>query len=145
MSEVRIDPAQLAAEADAIAAAAALDMPAELVPPPSDPAQPSAEEVLQGYRMITFAVLDRGSEIVMPNWRVTHNEKSRLADALSQALVLWFPDQPIPPKYLSLLMIAGVATEIASARRDPETGAFIPMKVSRAGAEQQDAGANTQT
>jgi hypothetical protein len=40
--------------------------------------------------------------------------------------VLWFPDQIIPPKYMALLVIAGVSMEIVQKRRDPATGELRP-------------------
>lgn len=130
MSEVRIDEVALASEADAIAQEFAQSQPAaqpgEVAPGEAGQTGPSEADVLAGYRMISFAIVDRGFEIGAPAWAVTNEEKTRLADAMAQALVLWFPDQPIPPKYLALLVLAGVGLEIVAARKDPLTGQLKP-------------------
>jgi hypothetical protein len=141
MSEVRVDDAALSAEADAIASefAGVID-PAVPTAPGEQP--PSEADVLAGYRMISFAVADRGFEIIAPAWAVTTEEKTRLADAMAQALVLWFPDQPIPPKYLALLVLAGVGLEIVAARKDPVTGQLKPR--THAKPEPKASAANTE-
>lgn len=129
MSEVRVDDASLAAEADALAAEfQAPPVAAEPVQPGTDvaPSQASPEEVEQGYKLITYAVIERGAAVLAPAWNVTADENDRLSTSIARALVLWFPDQPIPPKYLALLVIAGTAAEIVNARKDPATGQLRP-------------------
>jgi len=126
MSEVRIDETALAAEADAIAADAPQDMS---IPQPELAAGPNPAELEQGYKMIAFAVMDRTAAIAAPNWNITPQEKDKVSTAVAQALVLWFPDQPIPPKYLALLIVAGCVFEVVEARRDPQTGKLKPRHV----------------
>lgn len=132
MSEVRVDEASLTAEADAVAqefapAAAPADSSSSTVQVDSAGARAATpEEVEQGYKLISFAVIERGAAVLAPAWNITADENDRMSTALARALVLWFPDQPIPPKYLALLVIAGTAADIVSARKDPATGKLRP-------------------
>lgn len=130
VSEVEIDPKSLELEADAVA----LEHPAPpvvdaSVEAPGDPVgQASPEQVLQGYKLLTSAVTDRVADTFMPAWQLTPGERGSFADACANALLLWFPDQILPPKYMALLVVAGVGLEIAQKRRDPRTGDFLPMQ-----------------
>lgn len=130
MSEVEIDPQSLELEADAVA----LEHPAPPVVDASTPgAQPveqafSPEQTLQGYKLLTSAITDRVADTFMPRWQISPSERGSFADACANALLLWFPDQILPPKYMALLVVAGVGLEIAQKRRDPRTGEFMPMQ-----------------
>ena len=62
-----------------------------------------------------------------PNWAVQPEEASEFSDAMAEALLLWFPDQIIPPKYLAAFNVAWVGLKIIATRRDPETGALKPL------------------
>jgi hypothetical protein len=129
MSDVRIDPAALAAEADQIASEfPAATTAGEMQQQGGEvaPQGPSPAEVEEGYKLISYAVVERGAEIFAPAWGITHDENSRVSTGIARALVLWFPDQPIPPKYLALLVIAGTVAEIVNARKDPTTGKLKP-------------------
>ena len=92
-------------------------------------ARPSDDEILAGYTMICTEVVDLGAGALVPAWRVTPAESGKMAGALARALLLWFPDMIIPPKYLALLAVAGVAFEIAQARKDPATGRYLPARL----------------
>lgn len=127
-----MDPpvADLEREVLSIAAAAPVDPGADpgavLAPPVTGP---SEEEILAGYQMVCGELIDSGCQALVPAWQVTPREVSKLSTACSKALMLWFPDMIIPPKYLALLTIAGVGFEIAQARKDPETGRYRPARV----------------
>lgn len=90
---------------------------------------PSEAEVLAGYEMVCTELIDQGCTAVVPAWKVTPHEVGRLSTACSKALMLWFPDMIIPPKYMAILVIAGVGFDIAKARRDPSTGRYPPARV----------------
>jgi len=129
-------PAALEAEAAAATAGAPLDLEAPApgaagAAPglPAGPAGPSEEEVVAGYTLICSELVDLGAVSLVPAWKVTPAESGKLANAMARALVLWFPDMIIPPKYLALLTVAGVAFEIAQARRDPNSGRYLPAHV----------------
>ena len=100
-----------------------------LGPVPAPIAGPTEEEILAGYNMVCGELIDSGCNALLPAWQVKPAEVSKLSTACSKALMLWFPDMIIPPKYLALLTIAGVAFEIAQARKDPNTGAYLPARV----------------
>lgn len=129
-------PAALEAEAAAAAAAAPPDLEAPSGANTDQPGAfdrpipgPSDEEILAGYQLICGEFVDLGANALVPAWRVTPVESGKLAGAMARALLLWFPDMIIPPKYLALLTVAGVAFEIAQARRDPQTGQYRPGKL----------------
>jgi hypothetical protein len=92
-------------------------------------AGPTEAEVLAGYEMVCTELIDQGCTAVVPAWQVTPHEVGRLSTACSKALLLWFPDMIIPPKYMALLVIAGVGFEIANARRDPNPGRLRPARL----------------
>lgn len=129
-------PAALEAEAAAATAGAPPDLDPVPVPGTEGPgpfdrpiAGPSDEEILAGYTLVCGEVVDLGAQSLVPAWRVTPAESGKLAGAMARALLLWFPDQIIPPKYLALLTVAGVAFEIAQARRDPASGRYFPARL----------------
>lgn len=134
-------PAALETEASAALAEAPVDI---AVPSPeatgaiagADPrgSGPTEEEVLAGYTLICGELVDVGANALVPAWRITPVESGKMAGAVARALMLWFPDMIIPPKYLALLTIAGVAFEIAQARRDPKTGGYLPTKIANVAA-----------
>jgi hypothetical protein len=129
MSDVRVDPVALAAEADAIAAGHVETDP--LVPPPAGEggeviAPVSDADTLAGYVVVAEAVVAGAAQSFAPAWAVTPAETHKLADALARACVLWFPDGMIPPKYLALLVVANAGWEIVAAHRDPQTGKLQP-------------------
>jgi len=130
VSEVSIDPVALSADADQVAREFEVQNPA--APPPGeelapvDPNQPTPEQIREGYRVLSLAVIDRGSSVLCPAWNITADEKGSLSSACAEALALWFPDQVIPPKYMALLVVAGVTLEIIDKRRDPKTGELMP-------------------
>jgi hypothetical protein len=131
VNAVRIDDAQLVAEADQVAHEAAAEAAAIAAEyPPGPTAEDAAEAVkienaAEGYKILAFAIVGQGAELFVPNWHVTTTEKTDLADALVQALMLWFPDGLIPPKYMALLVVFGIGAKIAFARRD-DSGALLP-------------------
>jgi hypothetical protein len=135
VSEVRIDAPALTAEADAIAQEYAQANPAPPPPPALDaqgavietPAPPSPQDVLLGYRVICTALIDRGASTLTPAWMWKPEKKTRLADACAQAALLWWPDCIIPPKYMALFVVAGVAMEVIEDNRNPETGKLRPL------------------
>lgn len=128
VSDVQVDPQALELEADAIAAAHAPELPPEGAPVDSQAVDTgnTPEQVLQGYQLVCTALVDRGADALAPAWDLTREEKGSFADACARALLLWFPDQIIPPKYMALLVVAGVGLEIVGKRRDPKTGALKP-------------------
>jgi hypothetical protein len=89
--------------------------------------QASAEDIKKGYTIIVGAMLAGASESLAPNWAVQTSEIDPLADAIADACLLWFPDTPIPPKYLALLVVANAALNIVKTRRDPQTGMLKPL------------------
>lgn len=123
--------ADLEREALAVAAAAPVDpAPAPGAVPVSAPiAGPTEEEVFAGYDMICTELIDSGCTALLPAWQVSPPEVSKLSAVCAKALMLWFPDMIIPPKYLALLTIAGVGFEIAQARKDPATGRYRPGRL----------------
>jgi hypothetical protein len=125
MSEVSIEESSLLAEAELIAQ--------EHAPPLASggeellaPVGPTPEQMREGYKTLSFAIVDRTAGVLCPAWNVTAEEKGSLAGAIADALLLWFPDQLIPPKYMALLVVAGVSLEIVDKRRDPITGELKP-------------------
>ena len=126
MSEVNVDEAALAAEASAVVNALPPVAPVGDASAPVDPSQPSPEQVKAGYKLVCDALVSRGFDVMAPAWNVTPVETGRIGDATADALLLWFPDQIIPPKYLALLVVAGVTMEVIDARRDPQTGQLRP-------------------
>jgi hypothetical protein len=133
-------------EAEAIAATNAAPIDADVAPGPGSPAaavpaEASEEEVVAGYTLICGELVDLGANAIVPAWKVNRIESGKLAGAMARALVLWFPDMIIPPKYLALLTVAGVCFEIAQARRDPSTGRFLPAHLP----QKSNAGETSQT
>jgi len=135
-------PASLEAEASAATAGAPVDLEA---PAPGaagalagPPAGPTEDQIRAGYKLLCGELVDLGAVSLVPAWRVTPAESGKLAGAMAEALLLWFPDNIIPPKYLALLTVAGVAFEIAQARRD-SNGRYLPARV------QEKAGEASQT
>lgn len=127
MNTVEIDSQTLSSEA----LAAVADVPDVAVPGAPEVAPESAaspEEIRQGYEVLFTGMVGWSSQTFAPNWAVTPDETSALSQALAGACMLWFPDQPIPPKYLSLLTVAAAAAQIVAARRDPETGLMKPLR-----------------
>lgn len=120
----------LEAEADAIAAQFAQPAAVDAgtgAPAPTDQAQAlAAETVQQAYDILSAAVVSQSAAVFIPNWRITPAETKDMSDAIVQALLLWFPDGMIPPKYMAVLAIAGVAARIAAVRKDPDTGELPP-------------------
>ena len=137
MDTVDDRPALTDLEREALHIAAAA--PAPELGPESDPGStgplpapvtgPSEEEVLAGYQLVCTELIDSGCAAMLPAWQVTPREVSKLGTACAKALMLWFPDMIIPPKYLALLTIVGVGFEIAQARKDPDTGRYRPARV----------------
>lgn len=127
-----VDESAAQLEADAHAALAGAPLEIEAPAPDGAPGTPgpgpSEEEVLAGYTLICTEVVDLGAGALVPAWKVTPAESGKMAGAIARALLLWFPDMIIPPKYLALLSIAGVAFEIAQARRDA-TGRYLPARL----------------
>ena len=114
----------LDAEADAIASEFASDAPP--LEDGGNEGQLSPEAIEQGYLILANMVVSQGAAIAIPNWHITGPETDDMSKALVECLMLWFPDGVLPPKYLSILAIAGVAARIAMVRRDPQTGALPP-------------------
>jgi hypothetical protein len=127
LTDVHETPEQLQREALNAAASVPpeMDAAAEAASVPA-PAGPTEEEVLAGYNMVCSEVISQGFGALAPAWRVQPPEVSKLSLACSRALMLWFPDMLIPPKYMALLVVAGVGFEIVQARRNPETGQLAP-------------------
>ena len=130
VNAVRIDEDQLAAETEQVAAEATQDAAAAAADlPPTAADEAAAVQIAnaeEGYKILALAVVGQGYELFAPAWHVTPLEKSDMSDALVAALLLWFPDGLIPPKYMALLVIAGIGAKIAIARRDPVTGLLAP-------------------
>jgi hypothetical protein len=112
--------AELQAEADAALAAAPIDTAAAPVP-----AGPSTDDMAAGYAMLAGATLGTLTELTCPAWEITDDEKTKFADALGKACALWFPGE-IPEKWVALIIVAGVGSQIVAARRDPRTGGLKP-------------------
>jgi len=126
VNEVHIDAAALQAEAAAVASEFPADLPAD----PGAELQPAvSEDAKKGYQILAGALVGQGALIFVPAWDVSPAECTDLADAIVEALLLWFPDGVIPPKYMAILAVLGVGFRIAYARRDPSTGAFKPRHV----------------
>jgi hypothetical protein len=111
--------------------AAAIAREFEAPPPAADPAvehqqQLEAATVEQAYEILSRAVVSQGAAVFVPNWNITPAETDDLGAAIVQALMIWFPDGMIPPKYMAILAIAGVGARIAIARRDPVSGELPP-------------------
>lgn len=127
MNSIEVNPQSL--EAEALAAVA--DAP----PPPAEPGQElveqqpaSQEQIQQGYEVLFTGMVGWSAQSFAPNWALTPAEVDGMSKALTGACMLWFPDQPIPAKYLSLLTVAAAAAQIVAARRDPETGQLKPLR-----------------
>lgn len=121
------DVKQLHAEANAAIANAPVE---PVLTPDGVPVQAASQgDVLAGYKLVCAAVVSAGASALVPAWEVTEPEVDRLAGAMGQALLLWFPDMIIPPKYMALLAVAGVSFEIISARRDEKTGGIRSGRV----------------
>jgi hypothetical protein len=138
VNTVEIDPAALEAEAAAAVSSADASM-AHVAQVAGDDAMAMAgvpgaqaatqEEILAGYVLVCDVVVGQGCDALVPAWNVTPAERGKLSGAIAKALLLWFPDQIIPPKYMALLAVAGVTFEIINARRDPQTGKLKPARV----------------
>jgi hypothetical protein len=133
MNELQIDPAQLQSEAAALAqefpAAPAPAAAAELAPP----VDPNAQA---GFEVLALGSVTTLAAVFVPAWEVTQEECRTLSDAIVRALMLWFPDGMLPPKYMAVLAVAGAGATIAFARMDPKTGALKPMKYAKPVADQ---------
>jgi hypothetical protein len=141
MSTVRVDEAELTREADAIAQE--VGPVVDPVPPPDSQAEPapqgpSPEEVKAGYKMIGVAVVNRAGAALAPNWHITPQETNNVAEAIAGAAMMWFPDAPIPPKYLALLVVLESVYAIVEARRDPSTGGLKPRRIDAPDASNSD-------
>jgi len=142
MSEVRVDPATLVAEADLVAEEHVEDTPAAIAPAGEVITTPTDADMLAGYVVIAEAVVAGAAQSFVPAWTVTPPQSHKLADALARACVLWFPDGAIPPKYLALLVVANAAWEIAAANRDPQTGQLKARTHAKPAAEEKNAPAH---
>lgn len=91
--------------------------------------QPTPEEVLKGYVLIATPVVEGIARTAAPNWKLAPEKKTKLAEALAQAAVLWFPDQVLPPKWAVLLVVADAVMEIAADNYDAELGDYRPLKL----------------
>lgn len=127
VSTVSIDPAALAAEADAVAQDHVVTDTSPTSGAPAEPVGPTPEQLQKGYEVIALALVDRGFASGAPAWTVTPDQKKNLASAVATAVTLWFPGE-IPPKYLALLVVAHAAYEIVDAQRDPATGKIKPAR-----------------
>jgi len=131
MNTVEVNEATLIAEVNAAVASAPVD-PAQVdtqtdgTQAPTEQ-QATPEQIQQGYEVLFTGVVGWGSQTFAPNWAVTADETHKLSGALAQACMLWFPDQPIPPKYIAVLSVIAVGAEIVMSRRDPETGQLKPL------------------
>lgn len=131
-NRVEIDPAGLEAEAAAaLAGASSSDVSGDTTSAAeaSGDSTPGPQQLLEGYRIIALALVDRGGAVIAPAWQIVPPRKAHLADAIAQAALLWFGDMPIPPKYLALLVVADAVMQIADDNRDPQTGALKPLRV----------------
>jgi len=131
MNIVEVNEAALMAEVNAAVASAPVDPSQVDVQSDGTQApveqQATPEQVQQGYEVLFTGVVGWGSQTFAPNWAVTADETHKLSNALAGACMLWFPDQPIPPKYIAVLSVVAVAAEIVMSRRDPETGQLKPL------------------
>jgi hypothetical protein len=63
-----------------------------------------------------------------PNWQVTREESAPVGDSLALVLAYWMPDSNIEPKYMALMSFGFSMWSVASARRNPETGEWLPLR-----------------
>lgn len=140
MNAVDVNTAELDAEADRILANA----PADLAQPPAlDPAaspaiageaiarEPTLEEIQAaavGYEGGAFLIISKASDVLLPAWEITPDERKQLSSSVAFALAAWFPDHQLPPKYVALLAVAGSLYSIVESRRDPDTGKLKPRR-----------------
>jgi len=129
MNTVEVNEAALMAEAQAIAETAPQQEVIASDAVETQPVGPTPEEILEGNKQVFTAVISTTANSVMPAWAISPQETDDLSDALARACVLWFPDGMIPPKYLALCVVAGIAGKIVLKRRDPDTGKLKPMKL----------------
>lgn len=132
---VEVDTQRLIAEAQSAVDNAPV---VEGAPPPAgelvdgnaqEQRQPTPEEILKGYVLIATPVVEGIARAAAPNWKLEPAKKTRLAEAIAQAAVLWFPDQVLPPKWAVLLVVADAVMEIAADNYDAELGDYRPLKI----------------
>lgn len=135
LNAVDVNTAELDAEASRILGEAPADLAQPLaIDPASSPAiagddqvarEPTLEEIqaaAAGYEGGAFLIISKASDIVVPAWEITPEERKQLSSSVALVLAAWFPDHQLPPKYVALLAVAGSLYSIVESRRDPETG-----------------------
>jgi hypothetical protein len=130
MNNVEVNPPAL--EAEALAALNGVTAPTVDGQQPEEELTPaSPEEIRQGYEVLFTGLVGWSAQVFAPNWAITPDETTGMSKALTGACVLWFPDQPIPAKYLAILVVAASAAQIVQARQDPETGTLKPLRATQ--------------
>lgn len=129
----------LAREADAIPIPAAdnlsPDRPGEPAAPVTTDApiggDPSPEQVATAtanHRPVVGIAINTIADTLLPNWKITSEERGQLTEAISVALAHWIPEAGIPPKYMALVAVAFTGYQIANARRNAD-GTWTPRKI----------------
>ncbi len=121
-----IDPAALAAEADAIAA----EVPAETAPgeaPAAPPADPAAQ--VEAWGSICDGAVQLLDVFVCPAWVLEAREKAALAEALAPVLNDLFPGGLGNERWAPYFRLAMVASGVAFSRFDRDAGKFKPLRL----------------
>lgn len=129
---VEVDGAAIAAELEQLRAENPAAAPAATGEPGTDAAslapvlspEQKAAQYAPSFRMLVA----QGASTFAPNWDLLPAETNGVGDALALVAAHWMPDMELPPKYMCLLAAAVSLWSVAAARRDPETGAFKPLR-----------------
>lgn len=140
VNRVQIDPAQLHADTDRVIS----DIPPEFAKQaePVQPGQEGATAELMPKAELTFEqieeiarkhyapaahmVVSKCADYLVPNWRLSHTERTGIGDAVALTAAAWFPDLVFPPRWAACILLATSVFNLLDSRRDPETGELPP-------------------
>lgn len=145
-NEVSIDQAALEREAAAVdlgepppveGAAPGVDQGAPGEAGQAEPDAARIAELAAGAEPFLHGVVAMLHASTAPAWHLDPAKHAALAKSGAYALALWFPHE-LPPKYVALVGVAGVAWSIAQDNRDPRTGAYKPRHVTKPSSDAGD-------
>lgn len=116
-----IDPAALAAEADAV--------PLPELGPDLGAGQEAAAPPPSPWASMTPGFVEALAVVVLPSWGLAAEEKAAVADALAPVLDDIFPGGLGAERWAPYLRLVLVGASVAAAHRDPETGRWPPLFV----------------
>lgn len=124
---VEVDRDAIDAELQSLEAGA--DAPAPASGPTSEP--PAQEVPGVDWSAVMSPAVAALSRLVAPNWELTDEEQSVLADQGGAVLNAFFPNLVLSEKWALLCMFSLTVSSIAMRRYDEETGTLRPLRKPR--------------